>query len=90
MHSTKLFSVNKANRTFASEISSLGGKFEIIDNELGLTLVSERTGRKSEWVIAQMLRNAEGDITHWELIPTAKTLHNNVGLRSWRMTIFND
>ena len=72
-----------------SEISELGGKFEIIDNELGLTLVSERTGLHSKWTIQEIIRDDEGDITHWILWPADASLVEHQ-LHGWRMTIFND
>lgn len=87
--STRDFSWNKFTKTFSTEISDLGPDFnfgKIYDDacDQGLTLVSHVTNKEIVFGISE-IKDKEGDILCWNLIPAEKKYRN-----LYKMTIFND
>ena len=99
---TKFFHYVSNLRVFCTEISTLeaGGMVgqgaptfhQIYPDaaDLGLTLVSHKTGREVDYVINDVTRNAEGEIESWELVPTTHALRRTPEARGTRILIYND
>lgn len=93
MVSTKQFTFSGKDKTFITEISTIGDKqlVRIYPDacDEGVVLVSERTGEESKWVVNGVDQH-DGDIGAWNLIPTAETLRKLPQLKGYKMVIFND
>lgn len=81
--STRQFSYDAATSTFSAEVSSTNGLHRVYDDacDVGLTLVSSRTGREVVFVVTDEHRDGEGDVTHWTLRALGAP---------YRMTLWND
>ena len=71
---------------FVADMSDLGHgfKFERVYDDacdIGLTLISHRTGKEIVFVFTGHIRNNEGELMGWELESLGST---------FKMTIFND
>jgi hypothetical protein len=83
-----------AERKFVAEISDTNGFGRVWDDscDLGLTIVG-KTGREVVFVIWADHRDAEGELTHWELRPAVGQrphpglIDQLVGVT---LTLFND
>lgn len=73
--STSRFTYDKRNNRFIACASDLGpAPFgRVFDDacDEGLTLVSARTGHEVVFVVQHEGRNADGELTYWELSPAA-------------------
>lgn len=86
--SSKRFTYDKADRTFTAEASDLGGDLGQVYPDacdVGLTLISEKTGREVVCRVAHEERNAEGELL-WTILEPA--LPQERGL--FRVRLFND
>jgi hypothetical protein len=91
--SSRLFDYDKNERCFVAEISDLGPGFEfhrVYDDacDVGLTVISHRSGREVVFAVDEVETDREGDILAWRLVPASyqrALLIDNV-----TMTIFND
>ncbi len=95
--STKLFDYDSKTKSFSAEISTLEGKygpcFHRIYNDacdLGLILVSAKTGVETKWAIDDEKRDDKGDLMYWKLVPTAETKRKVPAVRDCTMIVFND
>ena len=86
--STRQFHYEAARTRFVGDISSTHGFGRVYNDacDEGLTLVSARTGREVTFVVNREHRNADGDITHWELIPA----HYQRDVPPCHILLFND
>jgi len=58
--------------------------------DVGVRIVSEKTGVVTEWVVDAEERDREGDLVLNVLVPTATTLRKHSALAGWKFTIYND
>lgn len=103
---TKQFDINKAEKRFTAEMSTLNYKFCVLYLDAscgagfkqlypdacdrGVELQSSETGEISLWAIYKIDRNGD-DIAGWRLRPTYDTLKKCPGLQGgWTMLIIND
>lgn len=56
----------------------------------GICLVSARTGRKAWFVLARRHTDREGDLTHWEFVPSTEALRVDRRLANVTVKVFND
>ena len=75
--STDRFSFNLNDRVFTAELSDLGRDFRfgrVYDDacDVGLTLVSTRTGRRVVFAIENEIRDREGELQYIELRPASR------------------
>lgn len=93
-HSTERFTHNKGAKMFVAEISDLGGNVfgQIYPDarDLGIILVSDKTGAETKWAMSREMRNWEGDLDGWVLIPIAETLRKTPALLGYEVHILND
>lgn len=93
--STKQLDFNKATNSFVAEISDFGHGFNFCQiyhdsADQGLKLISHKTGHEADFVVSREFRDTEGELTHYELVPTAAAIRHNRGLCGVKMVIFND
>lgn len=93
-HSTAKFTWSKDTQTFVAEISDLSddvfGQIYPDACDLGIILVSEKTGAESKWFIDSKLRNDDGELTGWRLLPTPEARRNFPALKQCEVIILND
>jgi hypothetical protein len=82
MLETSQFTFNKETRTLVTEASSLG--LEPGLNFKSMMIQSSDTGLAASFLLFQTHRNADGEITHWEYLPTGNL--KNVS----KVVVFND
>lgn len=72
---TTQLSYDPESRQYVGEISSTNGFGQVYDDacDVGMTLVSTRTGNEIVFVVHQTHIDAEGDTTHWTLRPAQGT-----------------
>jgi hypothetical protein len=70
---------------WTAEISSTHGFGQVYDDacDVGLTIISAKTGAERVFVASAPQYDAEGDILSWELLPAD-------GIQNARILIFND
>lgn len=87
--STKQFHYDSAAREYVGEISSTNGFGRVYADacDEGLTLVSAKTGEQLTFVVDATIRDAEGDIEYWMLVPAST--HGTHPLRV-SIRLFND
>ena len=92
-YSTRMFSYDKENRTFVTEISTIRrngpamGKLYDDAADEGFTLVSHKTGAEVMYYYVDAAVNDEGEVTEWifkEAEVRGKENHNT------QVTVFND
>lgn len=94
--STELFTHDKKNKTFITELSELGKNvFKQIYPDAcdeGLTLVSKRTQNKSDWFISdfEYTNNIDKELVAIHLLPTPETIRKFPGLKDYKMVLLND
>lgn len=61
-------------------------------NQIGLTVVSHRTGREATWCVIEEIRSNDEDweLQGWKLVPIRETIQRIPILASTTMTIYND
>lgn len=71
--STNRFTYHSGTATFVAEASDLGrdpfGRVWDDACDIGLTLVSARTGAQVVFAVAGEARDGEGDLLYWDLLP---------------------
>ena len=94
--STNLFTFNKNEKMVSSELSSLSlvkacfqQLYDDAVDEEGLALFSEKTGRTSHWYFDSKEYNEDGDLLYYVLKPCLDD-PVNVGMKGWKMFLFND
>lgn len=85
--STRTITLDRATGLLVAEMSNLNGFDRVYQDacDEGLTLISHITGREVVYAVNGVVKDAEGDLVHWDLIP-ADT--RDSGLPALR--IFND
>lgn len=58
--------------------------------DLGFTIVSKRTGVEATFQISQVIKDAEGDIIEWLMVPTLQTLKQLPQLAGQTIMVAND
>ena len=86
--STRSFYYDSATQTFTAELSGLGKDFcfgRVWDDscDVGLTLVSSKTGREVVFAIEEERRDRDGDLSCIVLIPANRK-------SPWVIHLFND
>lgn len=86
--STRQFAYDARERKFIGEISDTHGFGRVYDDaaDEGLTLVSHRTGAEVVFAVWADRRDADGDVTSWELRPV-REVGAMVGVT---LVLFND
>lgn len=99
--STDKFTWHGDLKEFVAEVSDFGKEFEfeqvVADarhvpalKQRGLTLVSHKSKREADFLIEQVNRDADNDVTDWVLVPTLSAQRANPMLSGVKMVIFND
>jgi len=88
------FTFFKPKNEFVADISDLGAfRFQRLYDDaadVGLALLSSKTGKIALFYLQCEHTNGDGDITHWTLFPTKEAIKKNPGLAFVTMTIYND
>ena len=92
------FNYDTKTKTFSEEISTLtGGNYSIPWSRLyqdacdvGIFLVSERTGKVVRYYLAETKQDREGDIQYWMLVPVSEDVRKNPGAMGTKIMIWND
>ena len=93
--STDRLTWSKQTRSFVAEISDFNGTNLQLARlypdacDVGLTLVSHRTGREATYALYQEVRS-EGEVQAWEFTPTRETLRAQPQLKGTKVVLFND
>jgi len=58
--------------------------------DLGFQLMNDNTGNTTMWVVSQEVRDEDGDLTAWKLVPMSKELVRFPEIKGWSITIYND
>lgn len=92
MVSTRQFTVSAKEKWMASEISCLGDFEQIYPDsaDAGLTIVSEKSGAETKWVIASENKAGCGEVVNWVLLPTTETVRHLPRLAGWYVVVYND
>lgn len=98
MVSTKKFNYNVKDKQFVAELSDLEDSNKELAWErvytdacdLGLTIVSENTGKYVTFVINESKYDDEGDLLYYVLGPTAKSMKEVPECKGLSMILFND
>lgn len=85
MINTKQFTYDVQQKGFYAEASTCGYK-----GGQTVQLVSEKTGKTSEWKMQRVQKDREMEIQAWHFAPTVITLREHPGLQGHTMTIYND
>lgn len=93
--SSKQFSYSGATREFCAFISDFGPNFrfkQVYDDAVdeGLSIVSQRTGHTVDFVVTNVIRDREGDVSGWKLEPTTKSIRQHPSARGVVAIVFND
>ena len=88
--SSDLFRYQGRERQFVTQISDLGPNFtfgRVYDDamDVGLTLISARTGDELVFAMVEEQKDAEGDLVAWRLVPADRKKR-----KLCDMIIFND
>lgn len=79
---------------FVTEASGLGDFLlgRVYDDacDVGLTLVSHRTGAKVVYALHGEKRNSEGELLYTDFLPVRESLRNNQAAAHTRVRIYND
>lgn len=86
--STDRFNYIASDNTFVADASDLNGFGRVYDDacDLGVTLVSAKTGREVVFVVTAERRDGEGEILFWELRPATLDTRRSPGT----VQIYND
>lgn len=89
--STEAFTFVKADNVLVAEASTLGDSFRLTrlwDDacDTGITLKSHHTGREIVFVLAEEVRDGEGELQGWRLTPA----HATTGMKEPEVLILND
>jgi hypothetical protein len=85
MNSSKVFTVDAANKTLVCEASDLK-----MDTNHSFCVKSAKTGKLAVFVVVGFKRDQEGEIIHWDYSPNAPTLVVCPELNGWKVVVFND
>ena len=95
-YSTKLFTHDKENKIFIGELSELDKNvFKQIYEDAcdeGLTLISEKSGNKSDWFVSnfEYVNLPDKELLAIHLLPTPETIRKFPGLKNYNMVLLND
>lgn len=94
------FTYCKDSKTFVAEVSDFGCDFNFeplyenvfgtTSNEVGIVLVSAKTGEEARFTLNNQMVDAEGELQGWELLPTVETAERCPGLAGAKVVILND
>lgn len=98
MMSSTHFHWHKESRCFSAELSDFNGLsapeiFERLWNDscdVGIKMISEKTGRKAWYYLKDEVRDREGDLQYYLLEPTEQTVKKFPQLKNSNIKIFND
>jgi len=93
-HSSKKFSYDSETKEFVAEASDLDNRhleriyYDACD--VGLTIISDKTGFAVTYYMANEYTDAEGDVTHWTYFPTTESIRTVPACIGTSVTVFND
>jgi hypothetical protein len=92
--SAKFSWIPKSNE-FVAEISDLHGTDPLGQLyadacDQGFVMISEKTGKKVEFTLADIRRDADSDIMYWEFVPTSTAIFYNRNLQDVKVILLND
>lgn len=58
--------------------------------DIGLCILSEKTGKIARWCLSEVKKDCDGDVYSWEFIATPETLRWHPHLEHWKVIVFND
>lgn len=95
IHSSRMFSYHKEDRTFTTEVSDLGRwPFDFVLSGAyalkGLVMRSAKTGAMASFYIDQEEVDEENDLVCWKLKPTKDALQAYPQLEGVTVVVFND
>ena len=87
--STKLFTVDKAQKMFIAEHSDLPPRRGQL---YGFALISQNTGKTSDWAFKheEFSNDEDDELLCTIYVPTVKTLMEQPQLKGWTVHILND
>lgn len=96
--STQQFYFDTPTKHFVTEASELsqGGRIDMFHRiyddamDVGLVLVSHRTGREATYYLHEEKRNSDRDLMVWILLPTPQTLRKMPEVAGTEIHILND
>ena len=97
-YSIKEFSHHLGNKMLVAEASTMGWApgqthfSQLYDDacDVGLAIYNERTGSTTYWHTAAEVRDSDGDLTTWVLLPTGESCRKHPGVQNYVMHILND
>lgn len=96
-HSSDLFHVHE--QSLSVEISTLEANHnegevlgQVYDDacDEGFIIVSKKTGRDAVFAINETVKDSEGDVRYWTMVPTRDTVRRLPQLKGWEVMVFND
>jgi len=91
---TKLFAVDPVSKALTVDISELPNDVfvRIYPDacDVGIRVLSDKTGKVSEWVQSNEQRDNENELMFYEFVPTPKSLREFPKLAGWKIITFND
>lgn len=91
---TTLFSHNKQEKSFVAEASTIGLKSfaRLYDDacDEGCMLTNPKTLKSIFFYLHKTHKDADGDITHWELYPVVESIRKCPAILGYSLIIFND
>lgn len=87
-HDATHYSIDASEATFGGQRALFGQAYNDSCDE-GLSLISERTGHSLKMVLARTHRNADNDITHWELYSCPHDVRRLKMAAPLKLTIWN-
>lgn len=93
-HFSAQFTYDHDTNTFTGWASELGSRLfaPVYEDaaDLGLTIVSGKTGSGATYYIAEEERDDDNDISLWKLMPTPETIRRLPLLKDTTVIVFND
>lgn len=93
-HLSQQFDYDHDTNTFTAWASELGSRMfgQLFEDacDVGLTIVSGRTGSISSFYISEEQRDDDNDISAWYLKPTNETVKRFPLLKDATVVVFND
>jgi len=93
-HYINRFTHNAERKMLIAEMSDMGNKpfVQLYDDacDEGLAVYNPRTNSTTYWHTAAEVRDNEGELTTWVLLPTSESCRKHPGVQNYVMHILND
>lgn len=92
--SSDRFSYDTKTKLFVTEASDIQGQHlnPLYDDvaDVGLVMVSSKTGKLVRYYLAHEVRDGDGDIEAWDYHPTSESVREVPECQGTSVTVFND